>query len=595
MTTLSPKSTVSIIKRVYALAAPYGRKKIICIGALSLVQACFQVLGVTSIFPFLAIAADPQRLRNSTFGTWLLGHLPPMPNDQLLLWSGVFAIAMLLTAALMNLTTEYIRNRYAHGFAHWLRLRLLRRIVARPYGDFLVEHSGILVKKVIGDVGSFVGGVFLPLLDSFARLATVSLLIVTLVLVHPGIALTATGGLLVYYLSVFRALSGRRKVVRDQLKLANRGAQKNAQQLLGGIKAVKVHRAEDHFIENYASNSATQARFSPLPPLYANAPRHLIEPLAFGGLVVAVLFYATRGQDLSAILPNLGVMTLAGYRLLPATQLLYGQFTQIGTTLHALDEVYDEFLLAEQDRALDTGTDAGRFPRSAPLHWKRSITFENISFRYPSATRPTFDRLNLVIPKNSSLGIVGPTGCGKSTLVDLLLGLHVPTSGRILVDETPLGPANRRAWRGGIGYVPQDIFLIDDSIAANIAFGLPKKDIDRAALREAAAAAQILDFIEHETPSGWDTAVGERGVRLSGGQKQRIGLARALYHRPPLLLLDEATSALDNATESAVIETIKHLKGSITMILVAHRLSTLDFCDLRIHLCASEASVGENG
>jgi ABC-type multidrug transport system fused ATPase/permease subunit len=192
--------------------------------------------------------------------------------------------------------------------------------------------------------------------------------------------------------------------------------------------------------------------------------------------------------------------------------------------------------------------------------------------------------LNLVIPRNTSLGIVGQTGCGKSTLVDILLGLHLPTSGRVLVDDTPLGPNNRRAWRAGIGYVPQDIFLIDDTVATNIAFGVPARNIDRAALREAAAAAQILEFVEKELPQGWDTVVGERGVRLSGGQRQRIGLARALYHKPELLVLDEATSALDNATEAEVMRAIESLAGKITMIIIAHRANTVEKCESSLKL-----------
>jgi ABC-type multidrug transport system fused ATPase/permease subunit len=194
------------------------------------------------------------------------------------------------------------------------------------------------------------------------------------------------------------------------------------------------------------------------------------------------------------------------------------------------------------------------------------------------------DQLSLSIPKNSSLGIVGTTGCGKSTLVDLILGLHVPSSGRILIDDTPLGPDQRRAWRGGIGYVPQEIFLIDDSVAANIAFGLPKEKIDPAALERAAAAAQILAFILHDLPHGWDTIVGERGVRLSGGQRQRIGLARALYHQPELLVLDEATSALDTETEDGVMQAIATLSGQITMLVIAHRLRTVEMCDERLDL-----------
>lgn len=551
---------------------------------LCFIQGLFQVFGVTSIFPFLALAADPQRLRNSRVGGELLSWLPPMDDARLLLYAGLFAVLMLLLATLFNILGEYSRNRYAQQFAHWLRLRLLRRIVARPYGDFLQQHSGVLVKKVVDDVRSFVNDIFLPLLDSMARLTIILLLVATLFLVHPWIALGAAGGLTLYYLGIFRLLSGRRRLVSEQLKIANRGTYLHAQQLLGGIKPIKVHRAEEPFIGKFAIHSGQLAKYTPWQPIYANVPRHLIEPLAFGGLVLAVLICAARGQNISAILPNLGVIALAGYRLLPAVQLLYGQFTQIGTTLHALDEVYDEFLVAEKDEALDRGSSDGFFPQPPRLTWERAIIVENLGFCYPGTARPVIQNLNLVIPKNTSLGIVGQTGCGKSTLVDLLLGLHVPSSGRILIDDTPLGPGNRRAWRGGIGYVPQDIFLIDDTIAANVAFGVPEKEIDANALRRAAGAAQILDFIEKETPVGWQTLVGERGVRLSGGQRQRIGLARALYHQPDLLILDEATSALDNATEAEVMRAIDNLQGKITMIVIAHRTRTVEKCDARLEM-----------
>ena len=266
----------------------------------------------------------------------------------------------------------------------------------------------------------------------------------------------------------------------------------------------------------------------------------------------------------------------------------------MSTTRHALDEVYDEFLAVEQSLDKEQESSAGCLRAPTPLCWNRDIRLENLSFQYPEADRPVIDGLNLTIPKNTSLGIVGTTGSGKSTLVDLLLGLHIPSSGRILIDEMPLGPDNRRAWRRGIGYVPQEIFLIDDTIAANVAFGVMPDEICPEALQRAARAAQILSFIEEQTENGWDTIVGERGVRLSGGQRQRIGLARALYHCPQLLILDEATSALDEATEDGVMNAIKELHGSITMILIAHRTQTLEVCDSRLDLGSSSDQLLQN-
>jgi len=437
----------------------------------------------------------------------------------------------------------------------------------------------VLVKKVVGDVMQYTTGVLLPLLDSLARAATIILLVGTLFLVHPQIALIASLGLGVFYLAVYRSFGKWRRQTSQTLLLAQRGVYLEAQQLLSGIKPAIVHAAEPSFIRRFTNHSAAQARLMARAAMLSNCPRYLVEPLAFGGMVMAVMIYASRGQDLAAILPNLGVMALAGYRLLPAFQLLYGQLSNLSAQRHSLDEIYDEFLAVERSMADQADHPAESASGAAPLEWNHSITLDSVSFQYPGSPNPVIDTLSLVIPKNTSLGVVGSTGCGKSTLADLILGLHQPTSGRILIDTTPLGPTNRRAWRLGIGYVPQEIFLIDDTIAANIAFGVDRDSIDHKALRTAAAAAEILPFIEESLPEQFDTVVGERGVRLSGGQRQRIGLARALYHSPDLLILDEATSALDTTTEDEVMRAIDALRGRLTIVIIAHRLATVRDAD----------------
>jgi ATP-binding cassette subfamily C protein len=308
---------------------------------------------------------------------------------------------------------------------------------------------------------------------------------------------------------------------------------------------------------------------------------------------VAVLLLAAKGRDFSDILPNLGVMALAGYRLLPSIQLLYGQLTQVSSMRHAVDEVYDEFVEAETDGSVSPAISSDALAPARPFRWNDLITLREISFGYPGASRPVLDEFSLSIAKNTSLGVIGPTGSGKSTLVDLLLGLYQPTAGEILIDGEPLTPALVPAWQASIGYVPQDIFLIDDTIARNIAFGLPDTEIDPARLREACVMAQLLEFIEIELPDGFDTIVGERGVRLSGGQRQRIGLARALYHRPSLLILDEATSALDVATEAKLLQALRSLAGKLTMVVSAHRLSTIAGCDKVVDLSNKSAVVAE--
>jgi len=582
-----------LVRKVYVLARPYGRKKLAMVTGMSLVQGLFSVLGVTSVFPFLALAADPGRLRNSNYGRKFLEWLPPMDDGQLLLFAGIFAIVMLVLSNAVNLSAEFVRNRYAYGFAHWLRTGLLRKMAARPYSIFLNENSAVTIKKVGMDVIVYTGSVFLPLLDSFARVATILLLLATLFFVQPQIALGAALIFTVFYLVVYRLLGGWRTSTSDGLNLAQIGMFTNLQHLLGGIKPAKIHRAEDFLIDKFAVYSEWQARLMSHSLLANNTPRYLIEPVAFGALVVVVLVYAARGQDLVAILPNLGVMALAGYRLMPMFQLVYSQMSQMSTWRHTMDEVYGELEAAERTLAEQGSQNGSPLDRPVRLVWEEGIRLEGVGFSYPGTKRHILRDLNLYIPKNGSLGIVGETGSGKSTLVDLILGLHEPTEGRILIDNQTLGSGSQRAWWGAIGYVPQDIYLLDDTVTANIALGLAPEEIVMDRVREAAAAAQILDFIEKDLPQGFETKVGERGVRLSGGQRQRIGLARALYHKPELLILDEATSALDNQTEAEVMKAIDALQGKITLLIVAHRLSTIEGCRERLRLSANGSALLE--
>ncbi|MFN0130114.1 MAG: ABC transporter ATP-binding protein [Verrucomicrobiales bacterium] len=571
-----------LVRKAYALARPYGRQRLALVTALSLAQGLFQVLGVTSIFPFLALAADPARLRNSEFGQKFLSVIPPMDDHRLLIVAGSIAVGMLILANAVNILAEYVRTRYAQNFGHWLRVRLLEQIATQPYPEFLQKNTSILTKKIVGDVMQYTNGVLLPLLDSIARAVTVILLVATLFLVHPSIAFAATLILGLFYLIVFRLFARWRSRAATALIQAQRGIHRDAQQLLFGIKAVKVHGVEEFFLSGFAEHSRSQARFSAKVALLANAPRYLVEPIAFGGLVIAVLLYAARGQDLSAILPNLGVMALAGYRLLPSLQLFYAQLINLTTQHGTLREIHDEFVAVGEPSQTSRQSRSDSPTTTDALSYPDAIRFCDVSFRYPNASQLTLQHFSAVIERHTSLGVLGPTGSGKSTFVDLLLGLQEPTSGTIFLDRQPLSSANRRQWQQMIGYVPQEIFLIDDTIAANIAFGVSLESVDPARLRQAAKDAQILDLIEHQLPDGWRTVVGERGLRLSGGQRQRIGIARALYTQPKILILDEATSAVDSTTEREIMDSIYELGHRITLVVVAHRTSTLDRCSHRL-------------
>jgi len=565
-------------RRVLLLALPYGRGKIVLVLFFSFLQGLFQVVGVSALFPFLALVVNPAGFRMSAGGAWLLGHFPTVDDAALIWWAGLLAVASLLASNLVNMLAELHRARYAFGFAEWLRARLLRQMIARPYAGFLHDNTSLLLKKINADVMLYANGVLLPLLECLGNAVTAFLLFATLLWFSPLVALGCAGFFGLFYLLSFRLFASKRRAFSQGLKRAERGAMHEVNQLLNGIKPIKVNLVEELFLTRFEQHAHQQSRLMSWMPLFQSGPRYLMELLAFGALVLLVVVAGGRGQSFSLILPNLGVVALAGYRLLPAIQMIYGKLTHISTMRYALDEVYEEFVAGGQIPEAGTVSE-GPFSRPPALVWSRDIRLENLSFRYPGAEREVISNLSLSIAKNSSLGIMGPSGCGKSTLVDLILGLQSPSSGRILCDGRSLTAASRRAWSRGIGYVPQDIFLIDDTVAANIAFGLPADSVDPAALRHAARSARILDFIEEELPLGFQSKVGERGVRLSGGQRQRIGLARALYDQPSLLIFDEATSALDLTTEGEVIEAMRCIQGTVTMIIVAHRPSTVARCD----------------
>ena len=572
-------SFLNLLLRCYHLAVPYGRLRLLAVTCMIFFNGLLQLVGVTSVFPFFALAADPDRIRNSKAGRWILHFFPPMDTDQLLVAAGCFSIGMLVFASVGSILSEVIRIRYAWGFCHWLRSRLLESYAKKPYGFFLRRNSAALAQKLT-DIQTFINSVLLPVGEVLTRLLLVTLLVIGVIFVQPWIALGAVLILGGFYLIVFIWVRPRTRLLGEGFERHNVGFLLNTQQFLHGIKTVMVYGRGRYFMDRAMEHSARLGHVQSMVPIYDNGPRHLIEPIAFGGLVAVVVVMDLQGRQFSDILPNLSVMALAGYRLIPALQLLFSQLVSITTHSYTLLQLEEEMIEIEGDASDIPVT---QFP-AKPLTFENELRLEGISFSYPGAISPIIRDFSLSIRKNESIGIAGFSGSGKSTLVDLILGLHTPDKGEVLLDGEPLSGASMNSWRRMIGYVPQDIYMLDASIEENIAFGVDPAAVDQAALRKAAEGAQILEYIERDLPNGFKTKVGERGVRLSGGQRQRIGLARALYGSPQVLILDEATSALDQETEKAVMETIRHLQGTLTIISIAHRLSTLEHCDRIVRL-----------
>lgn len=352
---------------------------------------------------------------------------------------------------------------------------------------------------------------------------------------------------------------------------ANNDRFKTLAEAFGGIKEVKVAGLESVLVQRYNGPAKRVAKSVTAAQLAKQMPRFVLEVLAFGGMLLVVLYLMKTHGRLDQAMPVIALYALGSYKLLPALQQVYVHLSTLRFSKPALDKLHSD--LQSIPRQVDTS------PTPAPLDVKRGFSLKGVTYGYPGASRMALDGLDMDIPAHSTIGLVGPTGSGKTTTVDILLGLLHPSDGCLEVDGIPIDATNCRDWQRLLGYVPQQIFLIDDTITANIAFGVTPSAVNPMAVERAARVANLHDFIMQDLSDGYATQVGERGIRLSGGQRQRIGIARALYHSPQVLVLDEATSALDNLTEQAVMEAVRNLGREITIIMIAHRLSTVRECD----------------
>jgi ATP-binding cassette, subfamily B, bacterial PglK len=546
-------------------------------------RAAVVTAGVAGIMPFMSLVADPELIHRNAHLAAAYEWMGFESLHSFMIVAGLALIALIIVSNGVSALTTYGTVRFSWGMNHRLSMRLLEGYLRQPYGFFVKRNSASLHKTLLSEIGVVVTSVVKPLMDIGARMLVVGALLALIVLIDPLLAVLSAGILGGAYGAVYMMIKKRqRRLGKDRVE-ANRMRFKIANEVFGGIKDVKVLQKEDAFLRRFRPASWRFAKTNSSNAIISQLPNYLLDTIAFGGIVMVVLYFLSRGEGVVQILPVISLYAFAGYRLMPELKTLFSDFAKIRFNSAALDDLLADYrtLPAEED----TGA-AFRMP------FGQSIKIERVSFAYEDSARPALACVSLEIGKNQTVGLVGASGSGKTTLVDLLLGLYEPAEGTIYVDGVPLTSDRLSGWRNQVGYVPQTIYLTDDSIAANIAFGCAGLEIDMDRVREAASIAHLDTFIE-SLPAAYKTVVGERGVRLSGGQRQRIGIARALYHDPAVLIMDEATSALDGATENAVMDAIRDLAGQKTIVLIAHRLTTVETCDV-IYMM-SEGEVANQG
>jgi len=573
---------MTILRKLLYLLSPSERKRAAFLMLMILILAMLEMIGVVSIMPFMAVLTNHDLIEtnvilNTAFKTSSVLGVETKKHFLFLL--GILVFLILIITLTFKFLTFYAQLRFTSSLNYSLARRLVESYLHQPYSWFLNRHSADLGKTILSEVSIVVSQGLNPMLNLIKQSVVAFALITMLVFFDPfltmivGLTLGLAYGLIYIIIRSFMLKIGEKRLD------ANKWIFNSISEAFGATKEIKVSGREQAYIKRFSEPAKSLARIAALSGVISHLPRFALEAITFGGMLLVVLYLMAQSGNFFSVLPIVALYAYAGYRLMPTLQQLYNSLITLRFVGPALDAMYKD-LKSLQPSRLELNQDT--------LPIKKNITLKNVHYNYPNTSRTALKDIHFNIPTHKTVGIVGATGSGKTTTVDIILGLLEPQQGTLEVDGKIINKQNLKAWQRSIGYVPQHIFLSDDSVAANIAFGIEHEQIDYKAVERAAKIARLHEFVTSELPQKYQTTIGERGVRLSGGQRQRIGIARALYHNPQVLILDEATSALDNNTEKQVMNEIKKLGKNITIVMIAHRLSTVRECNSIILLDKGE-------
>ncbi len=555
-------------KNAFSLLSKAEKKEVYWLLPSIIIRALLEVVTIAFLSPFLSLLTNPNALESSGFLASLYALFGFSSNQAFFIFMGVTALALVISSNAISMLVTWLVLRFSWLRDYSLSKRLLASYLAQPYLFFLGRNSADLGKNMLLEVQQGIRGVLIPGMHVIANTAVTLAILSLLIIMNPLLALIIAGLSALTYIIIYSSLKHHLDRIGQARVRESKERFQTVNEALASVKELKLLAKAPFFLARYDQTAKRYAHYMAQSEAIAFLPRYLLDTLAFGSLLGFLLFLLLTNRSLEAALPLLGLYAFAAYRLIPALQQLYRSLSNMRFNAAAIDAIKKD---------LDKDFSEDSYP-TQDLHFKHSLSLKEVELTYPDMQLPSLQTLSLSIKKNSSVAFVGSTGSGKSTLVDILLGLLEPTKGQLYVDDLALSASTLRSWQNKLGYVPQSIYLTDSSIAENIAFGVAKEAIDSDALIKAAKIANVHDFVMGLEAS-YDTVVGERGVRLSGGQRQRIGIARALYNDPEVLLLDEATSALDSVTEEAVFTALANIMGKKTIIMIAHRLSTVKNCD----------------
>ena len=562
------------LSKIIKLLTNQERKQALYLLLMILIVAILDAVGVASIMPFIAVLTNPDIIETNTFlnKTFIFSETFGIKtSEQFLFALGSLVFLLLVFSLVLKAILTYFQLRFSAMCQYQLSKRMMSSYLNQPYDWFLNQHSADIGKTILSEVNIIISKGLIQLLNLITYGVIAFALLVLLILSDPTFALIAGFSLGITYLIVYKFTRKFLSRIGHERVKANQARFTIVSEAFNAAKELKVGNLEKAFIEKFSIPAKILAQNSAIAASISQLPRYVLEIIAFGGMLLLILYLMLQNNIFTDALPLIALYAFAGYRLIPALQRIYASVSQLRFVDPSINSIYDDFKNLDKKETNN---------HENIISLKKEIILNELCYQYPNTSDTTLKNINLIIPAYSVVGITGSTGSGKTTIIDIILGLLHAQKGTLRVDNEVINMNNCVSWQKSIGYVPQNIFIADDTISANIAFGLEKENINHDQIQRAAKIANIHDFVMNELPQKYSTIVGEKGIRLSGGERQRIGIARALYRNPQVLILDEATSALDNLTESAVMTEIHKIGNKKTVILIAHRLTTLKECDI---------------
>ncbi|NCC75688.1 MAG: ABC transporter ATP-binding protein [Clostridia bacterium] len=576
--TTDTKQPSSMVK-LFRLFNKKERWEVVLVFWASFITALIQSTSVISVMPFINLVMNMDSVNEESWIKRLYDWGQFRDTNSFVFTVGIAVIILLVLSSTLSSLTSWIKHQFVLKRNYNLSLRLLTKYLDKPYAYFLKKNTSELGKNILSEVNNLGNQYLTNFIEMIISSLLFIFLLVTLFIVNFKVTLL----IFIFFGLAYGTMTllFRMQLIKtgELVVKFNRERFKTANEALGSIKITKAFNLENYFAGRYSKAAKKYSHYQLFARMIGDIPNYILEGMVFSILIIVILVIVRQGHNLTVLIPTISVYAMAGYRMTPALNRLFKAITSMIHNKPILDKVYDDLFDDYDQKKLAEVNPVNQNQLSVtPVSFDRALSLQNVTFSYDES-RTIINNLSMEIPKNSVVGFAGTTGAGKTTLIDIFLGLLQPDSGQFVVDETAVTPETVHGWHKLVSYVPQDIFLIDDTVRSNIAFGVAEKNIDDAKVRQVAKIAAIDDFIEEQMANGYDTIVGERGIRLSGGQRQRIGLARALYRDPEVLILDEATSALDGATEERVLKGIHEDSSVKTILIIAHRLNTLKVCD----------------